>query len=140
MIQLMTIWLIMCVSAVAVAPVARAEDSVTYEVVSDQITTANVEYRDSSGRIGLEQVPLPWRMDVTVVDARSSIKDGAEVRADWRPLRGPYKWFAAPETEPTSHPNPPTVTVRIYFRGAVICQSTLDVGNATCYGSTPHFS
>jgi hypothetical protein len=111
-------------AAVAIAPAAHAEDSVTYEVLSTTpyVNTMNVEYYDHSQRILLENVPLPWRMNATVVDANQPSDDGAEVRADWRPSAAPSRW----------------VTVRIYVRGSLICENTLDVGNATCYGST-HF-
>lgn len=109
-------------SAVAIAPSARAEDSVTYEVLSTTpyVNTVNVEYYDHSQRILLENVSLPWRMNATVVDADQPSEAGAELRADWRPSAAPSRW----------------VTVRIYVRGSLICENTLDVGNATCYGST----
>lgn len=120
--------------AVVSAPDARAEDSVTYEVVSDVVPAATVEYFDHSERKTLRDVPLPWRMTVAVVNAKSASPDGAEVRADWRPhicdgrgwcpQAGPNKW----------------VTVRIHFQGKILCQSTLDVGDAACYGSTTFYS
>jgi hypothetical protein len=106
------------------APAARANDVVTYEVVSDSIPQANVEYVDASGRRLLESVPLPWRLDVTLDDATGPTGRGAQVRADWRPLKS--KWRS--------------VTVRIYQGSNLLCQSTLDVGDATCYGNTPHVS
>jgi hypothetical protein len=120
------------VAPVVSAPVARAEDSVTYEVVSDIVPVAKgIEYRDVSGKKLLQEVPLPWTITVSVVDAFSPADGGAEVRADWRPdfrtaatvgavLRGQL------------------VTVRISYRGNTICESVLDLGNATCYGSVPH--
>jgi hypothetical protein len=122
-----------CVVAVALttgivaglsAPVAHAEDTVTYEIVSDQdnVAAANVEYNDRSERKALQHVSLPWRLTAEVRDAVSPTKDGAEIRADWRPYRWPYKY----------------VTVRIYLGDKLLCESTLDVGDATCYGSTPH--
>ncbi len=63
--------------------------------------------------------------------AISPTADGAELRADWRPnfrtaatvgrlLQGQF------------------VTVRISRDGKVLCESVLDLGNATCYGSVPH--
>ncbi len=111
-------------TAVAVAPAAHAEDSVTYEVLSTTpyVNTINVEYYDHSQRILLENVSLPWRLNATVVHANQPSDDGAEVRADWRPSAAPSRW----------------VTVRVYVRGSLICENTLDVGNASCYGST-HF-
>lgn len=119
--------LITGISAVVLAPSARAEDSVTYEVLSDDVATADIEYFDHSARKLLVGVPLPWRTTVTVIDARSPSTDGAEVRADWRsriaalPVWRPGKW----------------VTVQVLYQGKVICENTLDVGNAACYGSTP---
>jgi hypothetical protein len=111
------------VGTVVSAPLVSAEDGVTYEVVSDSIGAANVEYYDRSGRIALQQVPLPWRTTATVMDAVSPTRDGAEIRADWRGYgRWRYKY----------------VTVRIYKGDHLLCESTLDVGDATCYGSTPH--
>ncbi|ORA11300.1 hypothetical protein BST14_18970 [Mycobacterium arosiense ATCC BAA-1401 = DSM 45069] len=105
-------------SSVTLAPYARADDTVTYEVVTtSDIATANVEYNDLAGRQAQQQVPLPWRLNATV---RNPLSNDAEVRADWRPVARPSKW----------------VTVRVYYRGSLVCQNTLDVGNAACYGST----
>ncbi|ORA33199.1 hypothetical protein BST20_23115 [Mycobacterium branderi] len=123
----MLLSLITGISAVVLAPAAHAEDKVTYEVVSSDIATANIEYFDRSQRKVLDSAPLPWRTSVMVVKARSASTAGAEVRADWRssiaalPVWRPSKW----------------VTVRIYYQEKVICENTLDVGNAACYGSTP---
>lgn len=116
--------LIATVGAVLSAPAAKAEDSVTYEIVSDQnyVPAANVEYYERSERKALQQVSLPWRLTVDVPQAVSPTKDGAQIRADWRPYRWAYKY----------------VTVRIYLGAHLLCESTLDVGDATCYGSTPH--
>jgi hypothetical protein len=116
--------LIVGVAATLFAPAAHANDVVTYEVVSDTIPQANVEYVDASGRTLLESVPLPWRLEVTLDDARGPTGPGAQVRADWRPLKS--KWRM--------------VTVRIYDGSNLLCQSTLDVGDATCYGNSPHVS
>lgn len=114
------------------APVAHAQDVVTYEIFSDSVGgLAGVEYRDISGKHLLQDVALPWRLTVPVVDATSPTADGAELRADWRPnfrtaatvgrvLLGKF------------------VTVRIYRGEELLCESILDVGNATCYGSVPH--
>lgn len=119
-------------TAVLQAPQAHAEDVVTYEIFSDSVAgLAGVEYRDTSGKHLLQDVPLPWTLTVPVVDATSPTGDGAEVRADWRPnfrtaatvgrvLLGKF------------------VTVRIYRGEELLCESILDVGNATCYGSAPH--
>ena len=122
------------VTGLVLAPAALAEDTVTYEIFSDRVgRLASVEYRDTSGKHLIRDVPLPWRLTVPVVDATDPTADGAELRADWRPnfrtaatvgrvLQGQF------------------VTVRIFKGGDVLCESILDVGNATCYGSVPHRS
>jgi len=114
------------------APVVHAQDTVTYEIFSASVAgLASVQYRDTSGKHMLPGVALPWRLTVPVADATSPTADGAELRADWRPnfrtaatvgrvLQGQF------------------VTVRIYRGEELLCESTLDVGNATCYGSVPH--
>jgi hypothetical protein len=124
--------MVISVSALLQAPVAQAEDMVTYEIFSDSVAgLAGVEYRDTAGKHLLQDVPLPWTLTVPVVDATSPTADGAELRADWRPnfrtaatvgrvLLGKF------------------VTVRISRGGQILCESILDVGNATCYGSAPH--
>jgi hypothetical protein len=117
-LYLMIICLTSVILGVTTAPSARADDTVTYEVLTtSDIPAVNVEYNDVSRRLTLQQVPLPWRMNATVGNPRSN---DAEIRADWRPLAKPSKW----------------VIVRIYYRGSLLCQNTLDVGNAACYGST----
>jgi hypothetical protein len=122
-IQHTMISLIAGIAAVAMAPAAHADETVSYEVISSDVAVANVEYFDRSGRKAQEHVPLPWRIDATVVNPYSN---DAEVRADWRssinavPVMLPNHW----------------VTVRIYYRGTILCQNTLDVGDAACYGST----
>ncbi|EHB56487.1 hypothetical protein MycrhDRAFT_3681 [Mycolicibacterium rhodesiae JS60] len=120
------------VASLVQVPAARAEDAVTYEILSEVVPVlAGVEYRDTSGKHLLQGVPLPWSLTVPVVNATSPTADGAELRADWRPnfrtaatvgrvLQGQF------------------VTVRISRGGTVLCESVLDVGNATCYGSVPH--
>ena len=101
------------------APCAQAtDDVVTYEVVSNFVDHANIVYVDPQQRAFVWQAALPWRMDTAVLGGI----DRAEIRADWRPNERPNKW----------------VTVRIIHDGKVLCQSTLDLGNATCYGNTPH--
>jgi hypothetical protein len=119
-------------TTVVSAPAANADDSVTYEVFSNVVpVVAKIEYRDHSGKQSLHAVPLPFHITVPVADAFSPTDSGAELRADWRPsfrtaatvgrvLQGQF------------------VTVRISAGDKVICESTLDVGNATCYGSAPH--
>jgi hypothetical protein len=125
---------VICFAGVLQTPAARAEDTVTYEVFSNVVPeVAGIEYRDTSGKKLLQAVRLPWSITVPVVDASSSTGDGAELRADWRPnfrtaatvgrvLQGQF------------------VTVRISRGNNVLCESILDVGNATCYGSVPHKS
>ncbi|NDJ90084.1 hypothetical protein GWR20_13125 [Mycolicibacter kumamotonensis] len=133
-IQLIMLALITGVSAVTLAPPVHAADSVTYEVLSSVVTSADIEYFDFSARKVVRDAPLPWRTTVTVVDAHAPSTDGAEVRADWRPrVCDGRAW--CPEARPNNW-----VTVRILLRGKVICESTLDVGNAACYGSTPYKS
>ncbi|MGE2713050.1 hypothetical protein ACQI4L_03220 [Mycolicibacterium litorale] len=105
------------------APPARAAEQVTYEVASDSIPMVDVDFVQPGGQRVIAAVPLPWRMDVSLDDPHGPTGHGAQLRADWRPLRGPAKW----------------VTIRIFSNGELLCQSTLDVGNATCYGNTPHF-
>jgi hypothetical protein len=128
----MAILVVVGVAAVLHAPTAKAEDVVTYEIFSDSVAgLAGVEYRDTSGKHLLQDVPLPWTLSMPVVDATSPTADGAELRADWRPnfrtaatvgrvLLGKF------------------VTVRITRGGQILCESILDTGNATCYGSVPH--
>jgi hypothetical protein len=111
------------IAAVVLAPLARAADSVTYEVISDSIAAADVEYFDHSERQALQHVALPWRITVAVLDAVKPTRDGSEIRADWRQYG---RW------------RDKYVTARIYFRDSVLCESTLDVGDATCNGSVPH--
>lgn len=114
-------------AAVVLAPPARADDNVTYEVVSDSVRAANIEYFDRSERRVIENASLPWRADATVVDVHSPSTRGAEIRADWR-------GYVPASPLPPGRPIGYWVTVRILFNGKVICQSTLDVGNAACYG------
>lgn len=120
------------IASVTLAPEAHAEETVTYDIFSSSVgVLAGVEYRDISGKHLLQDVPLPWGLTVGVHDPTSPTADGAELRADWRPdfrtagtvgglLKGQF------------------VTVRIWRGSELLCESTLDVGNATCYGSVPH--
>lgn len=116
---------ISCLSGLLWAPAARAADGVTYEVISDNVATANIEYFDGTTRKSMDEVPLPWRTSVTIANPRSLALDGAEIRADWR------RSIAAPVWRPGKF-----VSVRIYIGKTLRCQNTLDVGNAACYGST----
>jgi hypothetical protein len=108
------------VPILANAQPAAAEDVVTYEVLSDTVVVANIEFHDVTGRVSTERVMLPWRIDAVVDTVRGAPPDGSQVRADWRPSAAPNRW----------------VSVRIIHGGRVICQSTLDIGNASCYGIT----
>ncbi len=120
------------VLSVASAQVAHADDSVTYEVFSDAVpVAAGIEYRDLSGKHLIQQVPLPFQTTVAVANALSPTGRGAELRADWRP---DFRTAATVGRVVQGQ----FVTVRISLRGAVICESRVDVGNATCYGSVPH--
>ena len=111
------------VAASTVCSPAHAAETVTYEIVSQSIPAVDVEYMTQDGRTLLVGARLPWRMDVALDDPRGPTGEGAQIRADWRGIRGPARW----------------VTVRIYSNGEPLCQSTLDVGNVSCYGNTPHF-
>lgn len=106
-------------SAVAVAPAARADDQVTYEVLSGYVHTADVVYYDRSEPVSRQNVPLPWRTNAAVINPSSRLTDGAQLRARWQPAASP-SW----------------VTIRIYVRGSLICESTLESGKAACYGNT----
>lgn len=121
-------------AALSCPAIAYAEDTVTYEIFSDRVgVLASVEYRDTSGKHLLTQVPLPWRLTVPVTDATSPTADGAELRADWRPdFRTPHTVARVLQGQ--------FVTVRISRGPEILCESTLDLGNATCYGSVPHRS
>lgn len=119
--------IIVSFAAVVLAPAARAAENVTYEVVSNSVRAANIEYFDQSERRVVEGASLPWRADATVVDALSPSSQGAEIRTDWR-------GYVPASPLPPGRPIGYWVTVRILLNGKVICQSTLDVGNATCYG------
>jgi hypothetical protein len=120
------------VAALIQAPMAKAEDLVTYDIFSDSVAgLAGVEYRDTSGKHLLQDVPLPWTLSVPVVDATSPTADGAEIRADWRP---DFRTAATVGRVLLGQ----FVTVRISRNGQTLCESILDTGNATCYGSAPH--
>ncbi len=114
------------VCAIITAPVARADDSVTYEVVSDRVKTLDVEYFDGTTRRLLRGVSLPWRTTTTMADPG----DSAELRANWR-----RDWTARSEVwQPGEF-----VTVRIYIGGKLGCEHRLDVGKAACYGRLAPF-
>jgi hypothetical protein len=130
----MTVSVVVGITGLVQTPVARAEDTVTYDIFSDSVDAlAGVEYRDTSGKHLLRDVPLPWTLTVPVVNATSPTADGAEVRADWRPN---FRTAATVGRVLQGH----FVTARISEGANVLCESILDVGNATCYGSVPHTS
>ncbi|MCU1697665.1 MAG: hypothetical protein JWR34_3728 [Mycobacterium sp.] len=114
----------LCLPVLAHPAEAWADDLVTYEVVSDDIQIAKIEYQDVTGRSSVDTVALPWRTDAVVRTVRGAPPDGSQVRADWRPSAGPARW----------------VSVRIIYQGKVICQNTLDIGDAACYGATPRIT
>jgi hypothetical protein len=120
------------VAALLQAPVAQADDMVRYEIFSDSVAgLAGVEYRDTSGKHLLQDVPLPWTLTAFVADAKSPADDGAEVRADWRPN---FRTAATVGRVLLDK----FVTVRIWRGDQILCESIIDVGNATCYGAAPH--
>ena len=130
--QSMAVVVAASLTGLAYAPAAHAEDTVRYDIFSDSVgQLAGVEYRDTSGKHLIEDVPLPWTLTVPVVDAKSPTADGAELRADWRPN---FRTAATVARVLQGH----FVTVRIMRGNEVLCESILDVGNATCYGSVPH--
>jgi hypothetical protein len=115
--------LVTAVAAMVVAPGARADSSVTYEVVSDHVSALEVEYFDGVTRQRRQDIALPWRTTVSMADPGRN----AKVRADWRP-------------DKTALWKPGTlVTVRLYIDGSLGCEITVDVGNATCYGRIAPF-
>jgi hypothetical protein len=129
-----TVSVVVGITGLVQTPVARAEDTVRYDIFSDSVgQLAGVEYRDTSGKHLIEDVPLPWTLTVPVVNAKSPTADGAELRADWRPN---FRTAATVGRVLKGH----FVTVRISEGANVLCESILDVGNATCYGNVPHTS
>lgn len=113
-----TMSLIAGASVVATAPAARADDYVTYEVVSGYVHSANVEYYDRAQPISLQGVPLPWRTNATVANPTSESTDGAHLHANWPHAYGSW------------------VTIRMYVRGSLLCESKVDTGKAACDGYT----
>lgn len=109
------------ISALALAPAARADDPVVYEVRSTTIPVANVEWSDTAGKHALQNVSLPWRTSVMAANARS---DDAQLRATWQPGSVTY-------------PNPGRymwVSLRIYSKGSLLCEISRDVGESACTG------
>jgi hypothetical protein len=114
-IQAVAVSVIAGISAMMTAPTADADAPVMYEVISSELTAATIEYTDVYGQHRLENVPLPWRLNVTVADPHSA---NTLLRADWAPQAGRYKW----------------ATIRIFTRGSLLCENTLDAGTASCDG------
>lgn len=114
--------LITAISAVGVAPAARADVGVTYEVISGYIHSVSVEFNDRSQPISLQNVSLPWRTNAMVVNPKSQLADGAKLSANWQP---PAEKFGG------------WVTIRIFVRGSLICESSQKKGKASCYGDHP---
>ncbi|OBH50408.1 hypothetical protein [Mycobacterium sp. E2479] len=105
-----------CSEAVGAPAIARADESVTYEVLaqSPSLTAVDAEYTDGAGQVAVQNVSLPWRMNATVPDAHSV---DTTIRVTWpSPVR--YKW----------------VIVRIFTRGSMLCESIADKGETTCTG------
>src|SRR5215212_715549 len=131
-IQTAAVAMVVSLGGLLFTPVARAEDTVTYDIFSDSVDRlAGAEYRDITGKHWVQDVALPWTLTVQVVEATSPTADGAELRADWRPN---FRTAATVGRVLQGH----FVTVRISRGGETLCESILDVGNATCYGSVPH--
>lgn len=101
--------------------VSHAQENVTYLVDSPDFASVDgIDYFDGSRRVSLRNVALPWQITLPLTSPRSLGFDGAEVRANWRPVAQPGRWVA----------------VRLYVGPTLICRNVLDVGNAACYGST----
>lgn len=130
---LIMVSLITGIPAVVLAPPARADDTVLYEVLSGYVHSVNVEYYDHSELISLRDVPLPWRATATVTNPSSQSTDGAQLHVHWRPADQLTR-VTRNETEET------WATIRIYVRGSLICQSTADSGEAACYGDRASLS
>jgi hypothetical protein len=107
------------VSGIVAPPPAKADELVLYEVISGYIRTVDIDYNDGSQIISLKDVPLPWRMTASIADPASRSSDGAKIHAQWKEA---------------AKPSPSWVTVRIYVRGSLICESYRDWGDAACEG------
>ncbi len=106
-----------CSAAVGAPAIARADESVTYEVLaqSPSLTAVDAEYTDGAGQVAVQNVSLPWRINAAVADAHSV---DTTLHVTWQsPVR--YKW----------------VIVRIFTRGSMLCQSIADKGETTCTGT-----
>jgi hypothetical protein len=94
------------------APSAGADGAVMYEVISNYIGSASVDFTDGSGRTSLPEVVLPWRQNVQVSDPYSI---DTTLHVTWLGAQR-YKW----------------VKVRIYTRGSLLCEGTFDTGEGLC--------
>lgn len=110
-------------SAVVSAPVARADQSVTYEVISDRVATADLDYFDGATRQRVQNVALPWRTTVSMANPGVKARLAADWRRDKTALWQPGGW----------------VTVRLYIDGTPGCEVTLDIGTAICNGRLAPF-
>lgn len=93
-------------------PQAHADGVVRYEVISNFIGSADVDFTDGSGRTTLAGVTLPWRANVAV---RNPYSVDTTLRVTWQGAQR-YKW----------------VKIRIYTRGSLLCEGTFDVGDGAC--------
>jgi hypothetical protein len=110
-------------AAVVSAPVAHADQSVTYEVVSDRVSTVDLDYFDGATRKQVKDVALPWRTTVSI--ANPGVK--ARLAADWRRDKTAL-WKPGDR-----------VTVRLYIDGTPGCEVTVDIGTAICNGRLAPF-
>lgn len=106
-------------ATLALAPPVHADDSVMYEVRSPQVHVADIFFTDVYGEHLLQNEPLPWRANVSVVDPHGA---GTVLRVDWHSEASRYKW----------------VTIRIFTHGSLLCENTLDSGEARCDGRGPY--
>ncbi|SLG23558.1 MmpS family transport accessory protein [Mycobacteroides abscessus] len=121
--QLLTASAMACACALSFPAAAHADDkTVTYEVVSTTVSTANVQYWDGTEMQPADGVTLPWKVDATVGDISRGAKtpNHAEVKANW-----------SASADPDS-----AVTVRIYLNDKVVCQSVTGTGETDCNYAT----
>jgi hypothetical protein len=98
--------------AIVAAPTAQAAGVVVYEVTSTYIPSVDIEFTDGSGLTSLQNVPLPWRANVSVDDPFSA---DTKLNIHWQPTQR-YKW----------------VDFRIHSRGSLLCEGQRDAGEASC--------
>lgn len=117
--QLLTVAALAATCVVSLPATAHADDkTVIYEIVSDTVTKANVQYFDGTELQPGEGITLPWKVEAKVGDMSRGAKTAnhAEIEADW-----------TSSDDPTG-----AVTVRIYFQDKVVCQNTTATGTARC--------